>query len=192
MTLLKIKPEDNIRTIDLLKSGSEDTFDNVYRYYYKGLCAFASQYVPFEESEEIVQDTMMWLWENRKTLIPEMSLKSLLFVIVKNKALNRISHNQIKDRIMKDMAQKFEEQFTDPDFYLENELMTLLSEAINKLPEEQRIVFEMSRLDGMTHKEIAEKLNVSIQTINYRISQSVKFLRKELKNYLPLLIYILN
>lgn len=192
MTLLKNKPEDNARTISLLKSGNEDTFDNVFRYYYKGLCAFASQYVSFEESEEIVQDTMMWLWENRGTLIPEMSLKSLLFVIVKNKALNRISHNQIKDRIMKDMTQKFEEQFTDPDFYLENELMTLLSEAINKLPEEQRIAFEMSRMDGMTHKEIAEKLNVSPQTVNYRISQSVKFLHKELKNYLPLIIYMLN
>ncbi|BEG97932.1 RNA polymerase sigma-70 factor [Bacteroides sedimenti] len=192
MTLLKNKPEDNARTISLLKSGNEDTFDNVFRYYYKGLCAFASQYVSFEESEEIVQDTMMWLWENRGTLIPEMSLKSLLFVIVKNKALNRISHNQMKDRIMKDMTQKFEEQFTDPDFYLENELMTLLSEAINKLPEEQRIAFEMSRMDGMTHKEIAEKLNVSPQTVNYRISQSVKFLHKELKNYLPLIIYMLN
>lgn len=71
-------------------------FDMVYKQYYRGLYAFASQYVAETETEEIVQDVMMWLWENRLVLVPEMSLKSLLFTMVKNKCLNNITHNQIK------------------------------------------------------------------------------------------------
>ena len=64
--------------------------------------------------------------------------------------------------------------------------MSLFNEALNKLPEEYRKAFEMNRFEKLTHKEIAEQLNVSPQTINYRIGQALKILRKELKDYLPL------
>lgn len=184
--------ENNRETIQKLRSGEEAFFDSVYKFYYKGLCTFASQYVSFDESEEIVQDTMMWLWENRERLIPEMSLKSLLFMMVKNKALNRISHNQVKNRIHQELVDKHEKEFTNPDFYIENELMHLFSEAIIKLPEDFKTAFIMNRTQGFTHKEIAGKLCVSPQTINYRIGQALKFLRTELKDYLPLIIFLLG
>jgi RNA polymerase sigma-70 factor (ECF subfamily) len=183
--------EDNKVTINNLRSGKPEVFDTVYRNYFKGLCLFASQYIDKEEAEEVVQETMLWLWENRSNLIPEMSLKSLLFMIVKNKSLNRISHNRIKSTVHQKIARKFEEQFNDPDFYLYNELSELLNRAIEKLPKDYRIAFEMNRLDNMTHKEIAQALNVSHQTVNYRISQALKILRVELKDYLPFLLFIL-
>lgn len=91
-TLTNLNINDNNAVISALREGDEEVFDHIYRYYFRGLCAFCSQYVTLSESEEIVQDTMMWLWENRKTLIPELTLKTLLFTIVKNKALNKISH----------------------------------------------------------------------------------------------------
>ena len=91
-TLTNLNINDNNAVISALREGDEEVFDHIYRYYFRGLCAFCSQYVTLSESEEIVQDTMMWLWENRKTLIPELTLKTLLFTIVKNKALNKISY----------------------------------------------------------------------------------------------------
>lgn len=181
--------EDNYETIRMLRSGNEDVFDSVYKFYYKGLCAFASQYVSFDESQEVVQDTMMWLWENRERLIPEMSLKSLLFMIVKNKSLNRISHVQIKNRIHQELREKYESQFGNPDFYIENELMQLYSEVLKKLPDDLKEAFLMNRVEGLTHKEIAEKLQVSPQTVNYRIGQALKFFRTELKDYLPFFLF---
>ena len=88
---------NNKSIINALKAGEEYVFDAVYRYYFRRLCAFCSQYVSEqEEIEEIVQDTMMWLWENRCSLMEELTLKTLLFTIVKNKALNRISHFDIR------------------------------------------------------------------------------------------------
>ena len=174
-----------------LKAGNEKAFDAVYKQYYGGLCAFASQYVSTADSEEIVQDVMMWLWENRETIAGEATLKSLLFTIAKNKCLNHVAHLQVRQRVHEKLYEKFITQFEDPDFYIPGELMEKLDQAIKALPEDYRKSFEMNRFDDMTYKEIAEKLDISEKTIAYRISQALKILRKELKDYLPFLLWIL-
>ena len=97
---------NNKSIINALKAGEEYVFDAVYRYYFRRLCAFCSQYVSEqEEIEEIVQDTMMWLWENRCSLMEELTLKTLLFTIVKNKALNRISHFEIRRKVHQEITE---------------------------------------------------------------------------------------
>ena len=174
-----------------LKKGNEKSFDTIYKQYYGRLYAFASQYVPLFESEEIVQDVMMWLWENRLAIANEMTLKSLLFTMVKNKCLNSISHQQVKQRVHEKLYQKFVVQFEDPDFYAPGELLEKLDQAIKNLPEDYRKAFEMNRFEEMTYQAIADKLSISSKTIAYRISQALKILRKELKDYLPLLQWIL-
>lgn len=169
--------DENAERISLeLIAGDEQAFDTVYKQYYRGLCAFASQYVTVPESEEIVQDVMMWLWENRKSLVADMSLKSLLFTIVRNKCLNTISHIQVKQQVHERLYAKFQEQFENPDFYI-GELMALAS--------------KMNRFEEMTYNEIAERTGVSPKTIAYRISQALKILRTKLKDYIPLLVWLL-
>ena len=168
---------NNKSVITALKAGEEKVFDVVYRHYFRRLCAFCSQYVSEqEEIEEIVQETMMWLWENRKSLVADMSLKSLLFTIVRNKCLNTISHIQVKQQVHERLYAKFQEQFENPDFYI-GELMALASKAIRVLPDEYRKAFEMNRFEEMTYNEIAERTGVSPKTIAYRISQALKILR---------------
>lgn len=184
------KTLDNERTISLLKTDEGAHFEVVYKYYFAPLYAFANQYVSGEESEEVVQDTMLWLWENRQSLITELSLKSLLFTIVKNKCLNLAGHQKTKNRILQSIQEKHEEQFHDPDFYLENELFSLFQKALSQLPDNYRQAFEMSRMEGFTHKEIAEQLGVSSQTVNYRLSKALEILRMELKDYLPVLLVV--
>lgn len=149
----------------LLKSGDESVFDAVYTFYFSRLCAFGSQYIELSECEEIVQEVMLWLWENRQALVPELSLKSLLFTMVKNKCLNRLEHTIVKQKVHEKL--------------------------IEKLPKEYRKAFEMNRFENMTYNEIAEISGVSSKTIAYRISQALKILRTELKDYIPLLTGIL-
>ena len=183
---------NNKSVITALKAGEEKVFDVVYRHYFRRLCAFCSQYVSEqEEIEEIVQETMMWLWENRKSLVADMSLKSLLFTIVRNKCLNTISHIQVKQQVHERLYAKFQEQFENPDFYI-GELMALASKAIRELPDEYRKAFEMNRFEEMTYNEIAERTGVSPKTIAYRISQALKILRTKLKDYIPLLVWLLH
>ena len=135
---------------------------------------------------------MMWLWENRCTLMEELTLKTLLFTIVKNKALNRLSHFEIKRKVHQEIVDKYDSEFNNPDFYLSDELFPFyMKKALKKnFRKEYLEAYEMNRNQHLTHKEIAEKLNVSPQTINYRIGQALKLLRVALKDYLPLFILI--
>ena len=184
--------ENVAHTIQALKSGNQSSFERLYRYYYKGLCAFSAQYVSLAEAEEIVQDTMMWIWENKESLNPELSLKSLLFTMVKNKSLNLINHQEIKRRVHQEIIDNFQEAFEDPDLYLNQELFKLYHAALSKLPADFRQVYEMNRKQKLTHKEIAAQLGISPQTVNYRISQVLKQLRIDLKDYLPLVVFLHN
>lgn len=177
---------NNKQIVSALNEGHESVFDAVYRHYFKKLCAFCSQYIPdLEETEEIVQETMVWLWENRLTLKAELTLKSLLFTIVKNKALNRISHYEIKQKVHEEIHQKYESTFENPDFYDQDELFRMYRQTLEKMPKDIRETFLMNRDRSLTHKEIAAILNVSPQTVNYRIGQALKMLRQALKDYLP-------
>lgn len=182
--------DDNKAVINSLRAGDESCFDALFRRYYKALCAYASGFVPLARAEELVQDTMMWVWENRNTLIPEMPLKSLLFTIVKNKSLNSVSHNTIKSRVIRQLAEEFEERFDDPDLYLESELVRRFTDALRKMPPEFQQTFRMQRLEGRSYKEISAALGVSPQTVNYRIAQTVRLLREELKEYWPLIVLL--
>lgn len=176
----------------MLRQGDSRAFEALYRHFYRGLCAFASQYVPLSEAEEVVQDTMMWLWEHRSELDEELSIKTLLFTIVKHKALNLVTHEEIRRRVHEDIVEKYRDRFDDPDLYLDHELFALYRKALGKLPADFRQAFELNRIHHMTHREIAERLNVSTQTVNYRICQALKLLRIELKDYLPLLLLLLS
>lgn len=178
-----INTENNELLIQHLREGNEATFEFVYKLYYPKLCGFCYQYIKRQEDiEEIVQGTMLWLWESRSDLIPEYSLKSLLFTIVKNRALNHITHTNIKNRVhTKLMDTDILENY---DTYFDDELFKLYNKALKQLPENIKDTFTISRSGKLTHKEIAEKLNVSPQTVNYRIGQALKHLRVALKDYL--------
>ncbi len=186
----KIDILDNRAVVGLLHAGDEKCFDALFRRYYKPLCAYATRFVPACRAEEIVQDTLMWVWENRSSLMEEMSLKSLLFTIVKNKSLNSQSHDSIRSRVLRQLAEKYEDQFDDPNFYLESELTDRLVAALKRMPPEFQQTFRMHRLEGKTHREIAEDLGVSVQTVNYRIGQTVRMLREEFKDCWPLIVLL--
>lgn len=166
-------------------------FDQLYKQFYAGLVAFSSNYVSVEESEEIVQDTMLWIWENRENLVEEMNLKSYLFTIVKHKALNKITHLKTKNKVHQELFRKYEKEFSDPDFYLGKELLQRYQQALQAMPAEYREAFLMNRNRGMIYKDIAAELNVSPKTVNYRIGKALAFLRVELKDFLPLVLYLL-
>lgn len=183
--------QDNRTVVGLLRAGDEKCFDALFRRYYKPLCTYATRFVTPARAEELVQDTLMWVWENRTSLLPEMPLKSLLFTIVKNKSINHMSRDTIKNRVIRQFAEDYAEEFDDPDFYLEGELVERLTAALRKMPPEFQQTFRMHRLEGRTHKEIAAALGVSPQTVNYRIGQTVRLLREELKEYWPLVVLLL-
>ena len=185
-------PNDEASVAERLKAGDTEAFNALYRHYFRALVVYASRIVSADKAEEAVQETMLWLWENRTSLVVRVSLKSLLFVSVRNRALSMAGRTMIRSRIYQTIALRCDEMLDDPDFYLHNELDRLFEQALAKLPDEFRLAFMMNRSEGKSHKEIAAELHVSPQTVNYRICQALRILRKELRDYLPLLLLLLR
>lgn len=185
------KLTDNITDevlFEKIRAGDVKAFDILFMRYYPLLCAYAKQFVDFDDGQEIVQDVMVWFWENSSMQVIESSPKSYLFRAVKNRCLTLINRNELKQRVVGSMYENQQSQYEDPDFYVVEELTRNIEAALSRLPESYREAFEMNRFQSMTYNEIAEKLNVSSKTIDYRIQQALKLLRVELKDYLPLLI----
>lgn len=175
-----------------IQAGDVKAFDTLFMRYYPLLCAYAKQYVDFYDGQEVVQDVMVWFWENRNMQVIESSPKSYLFKAVKNRCLTLINRNELKQQIVNTLYADWQSQYEDPDFYVVEELARNIDAALSRLPESYREAFEMNRFQSMTYNEIAQKLNVSSKTVDYRIQQALKLLRVELKDYLPLLMALVR
>lgn len=174
-----------------LKAGDIQAFEALFRQYYPLLCAYGSRFVCQESAKEIAQDAMLWLWEHRENDVIRLSLAKYLLKAVYHRALNRIEQEQTKLHADTHYYQDLVENvLEEEDLCMVNELSNKLHEAIRNLPEPYRVTFLKHRFKGMTYKEIATELNVSVQTVNYRIGQALKLLTAELKDYLPLLLFL--
>ncbi|HIZ91415.1 MAG TPA: RNA polymerase sigma-70 factor [Candidatus Bacteroides merdavium] len=181
----------DILLLNKLQKGDAKAFDALFRKYYPLLCAYGRRFVCVESAEEIAQDAMLWLWEHREEEIIRTSLVKYLLKVVYRKALNRLEQEQVKlnadTRFYQDVVENVLEE---TDLCEVNNLSRKLNEAIACLPDTYREAFVMHRFKDMTYKEIAARLDVSVKTVDYRIQQALKLLALELKDYLPLLLFL--
>lgn len=176
--------------LELVQEGDKEAYKQLFMKYYSPLCEYASQYISDEDSEELVQDLMVFVWERREGLVIESSLKSYLFTSTKHRCLNSIKKEIYHKRIQDILYEKIKDQFEDPDTYFINELTDNIQKAIRELPDGYRETFSLSRFGEQTNAEIADRLGVSIKTVEYRITQSLKILRVKLKDYLPFVAFL--
>ena len=182
---------DNDFLLSAVQRGDQKAFDTLFRRYYPILCAYGHRFVELEDAEEIVEDSLLWIWENRETLVIESSLNSYLFKMVYRRALNKLAHIDATQRADTRFYEEMQEMLQDTDYYQIEELAKRIEDAVAALPESYREAFVMHRFRDMSYKEIAETLGVSPKTIDYRIQQALKQLRMDLKDYLPLLLPLL-
>lgn len=169
---------------DRIKKSDEKAFEKLFHKYYGHLCSFATKIINDDDSaEEIVQDLFVKLWEKREHLSIETSLKNYLFRSVKNLCLNFIQHNKIKLQHAQIVHSEVESNFSDDDVYPEIDLAFKIEESINSLPEKRKEIFRLSRQEGLKYHEIAEKLNISIKTVETQMSLAIKSLREKLRKF---------
>ncbi|WP_321285878.1 RNA polymerase sigma-70 factor [uncultured Sunxiuqinia sp.] len=183
----------NERTlIERFKVGDEAAFELLFRFYYAGLVLYANQIILNRaDSEEIVQDFFVRLWEDRLKINITDSLKPYLFTCIKNKAFNYLKSVGIKEKVHQYIKEQVEEDILyDPDIYISEELQGEIKRAIEKLPERCREVFMKSRFKGDSNDEIANELNISKRTVETQISKALRILRVELKEYVELLVLL--
>lgn len=168
----------------LIKQNNKEAFSVLFRYYYSGLVVFATHFLQSkEEAEEIIQDIFLKIWSDREHLNVHTSLRDYLFRSVKNKCLDVIKHKKVESKFEHYIHQR-EEQSINHEFFIEQELRVLIKDVIEKLPTECRKVFVLSRIQNLKYKEIADKLGISVKTVENQISKALRIFRDALKDYL--------
>ena len=174
-----------------VKELDEKAFENIFKEFFSGLTAFSRKYVhDLDTAKEIVHDVFMNLWEKRATVDPEKSIKSYLFTAVYNRSLNYLRDNKKfdKNEFSLEIAENNPDNWDHQDSLETSELQTKINDAIDSLPEKCREIFVMNRLEGLKYKEVAEKLNISIKTVETQMSKALKVLKENLAEYATLLI----
>jgi RNA polymerase sigma-70 factor (ECF subfamily) len=167
-----------------IQSGDIRAFEKLFHAFYPPMCAFASSLVKSDViAEEIVQDIFYNIWKNRATLFINQSWKSYLLRAVHNHSLMHL-RKQHKEEIIADW--KLPDELTSPDPSSEvqlEELKNLVGNTLNKLPERTREIFEMNRTEGLKYKEIAEKLSISVKTVEANMGRALQAFRNALRDY---------
>ena len=184
---------EDIALVKALRKGDIDAFNQLYEKYYLKLFYFIRGYIGSkEDAEEIIQDVFMTIWETRNRLKEYLSFNSYLFTISYNSILkfyrNKGNRQKLLDNYLAGLADRSNKTLDEVEY---NSLLKLIKQSIEKLPPKRQMIFKLSRDEGLSNKEIAKQLDLSVRTIEAQIYQAIKFIRKHLEkeNLLVLLLF---
>lgn len=176
-------------------------FNSIYTTYYRRAFLFTLSYVHNDlVAEDIVSEAIIYLWElSKKQEIP--SIEAVLITYIRSKSLNYLKHLQVQENVYQNLTDKGQRELEiristleacDPKEVMSEELRSKVKTLLAGMPEKTRIAFISDRLDGKSHKEIAEELGISVKGVEYHISKAVKLLRDNLKEYAPFLYFLFD
>lgn len=192
-----MKHFDNNEYAKLIQSSNREAYEYVFIALYENLCLYAMTILKDKDAaEESVQDVFVKLWENRERLDIQTSIKAYLFRSVHNSCLNYLAHIKVRQDYSSNMKYTQSEMCSphSKDYPIANlliqELDQTIEKAVNDLPEQCRNIFKLIRYDELSYSEVAEQLNISINTVKTQMSRAMMKLRENLKEFFPILILL--
>jgi RNA polymerase sigma-70 factor (ECF subfamily) len=176
---------DDRELLARLRRGDESAFDALFREYYGPLVGLAESLLGERGSaEEIIQDVMLEVWRRRESIHLEESWRAYLFRSARNRSLNEIRHQRVKQRAEPYTRVDEAVDASALDDMVDEELTAAVAEAVAALDEPVREVFTLSRSNGLKYSEIANVLGISIKTVEARMTRALKGLRERLGPWL--------
>ena len=171
----------NLLTFKEIKNGNIRAFETLFRTYYEPLCRYAYQFVGSPDTaEEIVQDLFYILWKEKETLQIFTSVNGYLYRSVKNKSLQHLEHEKVRDSYRKMYAENASMETSSPQEELEyKELEQQIGETLLQLPKRRQIIFRKHRMEGKKYNEIARELQISVKTVEAEMSKTLRVLREK-------------
>lgn len=163
----------------LLTQNNETAFCQLYTRYKDKLYYFCLSLLKSkEEANDIVQEIFSHIWESRSFINPELSFSSFLYTMARNRIFNYFRDIDIDIKIKEIIALKspVEEEYIESDL-IYTEYQKILTDAIDAMPPQRKKVFNLSRKENLSHKEIAARLDISVNTVQQHISESLKFIK---------------
>ena len=170
-----------------LKEGDEKAFNTIYKKYVKQVYNFCKLYIINDnEIEEVVQDVFVRLWESRYTIREDDNFKGLLFIITRNLVFNETRKSFNHDFYTVSIIDAIENMAEENGSYYEEQtleakdLSEFIDKLISELPPQRQKIFNLSRKEQKSYREIAEIMNLSEKTVEHQISDALKYLRKHM------------
>lgn len=180
-----------MKIIGNTKTDDEIAFEILFRKFYVRLCGFANKFIANRaESEEIVEKIFLTIWEKRSSLKLNDEIRPYLFKSIQNLCFNYLEHQKIVSHyhlVIKEVYDHHPEECNSYDSVLYTELQAKIDHAIGKLPIHCRTIFQLNRQEGLKYHEIADKLGISVKTVETQMSRALAKLKKELNDYLTIL-----
>jgi RNA polymerase sigma-70 factor (ECF subfamily) len=166
-----------------IRQGDKGQFESLFRSSYVSLVRYAKTIIKdHDTAEEIVQDLFVRLWQDRQKIKIESSLNGYLFRAVHNRCLHWLDHSRVVEKHAREMSEREAEKTESPVEIIQyNELQLKIAKVIERLPERCGRIFCMNRFEGFKYTEIAEKLSVSVKTVEANMGRALKEFRKALK-----------
>ena len=157
------------------------------------LCGYARKYInDLDQAEEIVQEMFFNFWQKKEKLEINISIEAYLFRSVRNSCLNYLKHLKIREEHRLATTQEIRKKEQEVhDNVVALELQEKIESVIEQLPPERKKIFKMSRFEELKYKEIAEKLNLSVKTVEVQMSKALKYLRQHLSEYMSVVIIMI-
>ncbi len=154
------------------------------------MCYFAQKYVKdFETAKEIVQDAFISMWEKRETIDMSRPVKSYLTMVIHNKCTNYLRDNRKFDTYLLDIENLLDvQEYESSDSLIEEELKAKIDSAIAELPEKCREIFVLNRFESLKYQQIADKLQISVKTVETQMSKALQHMRVRLAEYVTVFI----
>ncbi|MFY9152671.1 MAG: RNA polymerase sigma-70 factor [Prolixibacteraceae bacterium] len=168
-----------------LADGIPAAIEELYYFYYPRLYNFSKKILKLEDGiDDILQEVFIKIWQNKQNIRTSATFNAFIFTITRNLLLNelrsRLNNQKIKEKVGK-LAIAVEYSFFEQTEY--HDLKEKVDLAINELPIRQKEIFILSRIDGFSHKEIAEKLAINSKTVEYHIAKAIILLKRKLVNF---------
>lgn len=176
-----LSPEEVCRQ---LAAGSQAKLQALIKTYYSDLYKFTWKFVRSQEiAEELTQDIFIYLWENRESLNINSAVKPYLYTMARNRAFNYLKSRVARMSVVSDeVPETYAANAQTPEEEMnQQELEKLVAEGIEQLPEKCRIVFTLSRHEGMSYQQIADELQISVKTVEAHMGTALKKLRTFLR-----------
>ncbi len=173
-----------------LQASDHSAFEEIFQLLYDPLLNYAVYLLKSRPvALDVVQETFLKLWEKRETLNPQKSLKSLLYLIVRNLAFNHQRDKTNREAKLTASPERTYQEMTSPDEeFAAGALKGKMDEWINALPLRQREALVLSRFQGLSHQEVAAVMDVSPRTVNNHLVRALKYIHGQVKSYEPSLL----
>jgi RNA polymerase sigma-70 factor (ECF subfamily) len=178
----------------------KNNFEEIYLYYFPRLLRFSREYlIEQEDAENIIQDVFLLLWEKRVELQIHISLTAYLFTLTKNRCIDHLRQKtkieqgkkQLQENYFLELKMKlYSLEALDQSIISDDHIEKIITNAIDSLPSKCRKIFILNKMEGKKYREIAEELNISVNTVENQMSIALRKLREKLQNYLPVFILL--